>query len=183
MMEGLKANTSSYAVVAALFATVTYAAHVTPPGGFDSTGAHAAKSAAFVVFFYSNFLAFWFALGLLAAVLTLTAGIDSNPDVIPEYSSSKKAAGGDYERWNEMALWLQGLAIPMYVCAGVAMIAAGYVSQEETHAHLSILAAGLVILYTGFLVMVMSREWGVYKAGLCCITCTDNPFACCGSKA
>ena len=160
-MEGFKANTSSYAVVAALFATITYAAHISPPGGVDpSTGYHVAKSAAFYVFFYSNFLAFWFSLGLLAAVLTLTANIDSDPCDTNVYPHTPfDSQGGDYYRW-----WkIPASAMPMYISAGIAVIAAGYITQkypynEEGHVHFSILAAGLVILYTGIIVGCLSRK-------------------------
>ena len=177
MMEGVKANTSSYAVVAALFATVAYSAHVSPPGGNSGSGYHVAKSAEFYVFFYSNYLAFWFALGLLAAVLTLTANIDTDPRDKPEKHISTSSPGGDFYRWYGMALWLQALAIPMYFCAAIAMIAVGYITQEYPygeegmHAHYSVLAAGLVVLYCASVVEVLSRNWGGYTAGLCGRTC------------
>ena len=162
-MEGVKANISFNVVVAALFATVTYSMHVSPPRGFTPDGSHGAKSVAFYVFFYSNFLIFWFALGLLSAGLAFTVGVDSLPGNPSDESPTSLFSVNKNLRWMKMVASLQLLALPMLTCAGIAMVAAGFISQEGRwkgiHAWISVVAACLVQVYTSTVVMRRLREF------------------------
>ena len=166
-MEGLKANASSYAVVGALFATVTYAAHVMPPGGMK--GSNTYSIAAFYVFFYSNYLSFLFSVGLLAAFLMLTASIDRATGFPENY------------RWERMACNLQWLAIPMYATSIAASIAASFITFdvngcEKAHAIVTIFLALGVLILTVMTVYCISKSWKDASVNLFCYK------NCCGGQ-
>lgn len=180
--EGLKTCLSGYAVVGALFATVTYAAQIMPPGGEWGT------SGGFLVFYFSNFLAFWFSVALLTAALIATANIDHrgalhayqldvNHNVIGGHFNANSDCTSfpalsfedelrSFERWSEVAFGLQAFLIPMYVFAGIAFVAAGFVLADtdikRIVAWVSLglgICCAVIVLYSFKISVGFTRAW------------------------
>ncbi len=159
--EGLQACISCFAVAAALFATVTYAAQVLPPANHNST--------AFYVFYFANQLTFLSSLYVLAAVLFLTANIDDRRCI--NWDSTKlnhiynygdnQANINTFTRWSDVVFFIQNGVIVMYVSGLCAFMAATY-AQVDTLLNksariMSIVFAALAVLITYLSAACVSR--------------------------
>lgn len=166
-MEGLKACVSCYAIAAALFATVTYAAQILPPAGSRT-------SSAFYVFYFANQVTFLSSLYVLATVLFLTANVDDRRQInagVNGYIYDDNVADlNTFRRWSSIVFFVQNGVIVMYLSGLCAFVAAAFVKPDNqsllpwSARYVSIALAVLAIIITYFSATCISRR-GDHWAG------------------